>query len=382
MRVCLDISAALGQGAGIGRYARELALALHRLPNGPDLVLFHNRQPGDQFPPELMELPRAEVPLGNKSWRALMLTGQKLPATWLAELGDYDIFHGTDMVAPDVPKPTVVTIHDLSTLLYPEHHTRLHRLHLQWALPRTIKRAAAIITDASSTKRDLVARCAADPDRIHVIHLGVNHERFFARYRPEARQRAGRMLGIEPPYVLALGTLEPRKNLPTLLHAYARLGPTVPKLVLAGARGWGEGPLFDLVRTLGLQDRVRFTGYVPEAVLPDLYAGSRLFVYPSLYEGFGLPVLEALACGAPVITSSSSSLPEVAGEAALFVDPTSVDALAEAMWRVLDNKRLRDDLRAKGPKHAARFNWERTARETLAVYDSVVRTPLTEHRAH
>ncbi|HBY93727.1 MAG TPA: glycosyltransferase family 1 protein [Chloroflexi bacterium] len=372
MRVCLDISAALGQGAGIGRYARELALALHALPDGPELFLFHNRHPLDQLPAELRELPRIEVPLGDKTWRALMLTGQKLPLAWRGNLPDADLFHGTDMLAPPIPQPAVVTIHDLSILLYPEHHTRLNRLHLRWALPRVTRRVAAIIAVSEATKRDLIARLDVPADRVHVVPNGVDHKRFYPRYRPEARQRAGLMLGIEPPYILALGTLEPRKNLPTLLRAYARLGRDVPRLVLAGARGWGEGPLFELVKELGLQERVRFTGYVPEAVLPDLYAGARLFVYPSLYEGFGLPVLEALASGAPVITSNISSLPEVAGKAALLVDPTSVEELTRMMRRVLESKQLRDELRAKAPKQAAQFSWERTARETLAVYASVL----------
>lgn len=372
MRVCLDISAALGQGAGIGRYARELALALHALPGGPELVLFHNRQPLNQLPSELKNLPRIEVPLGDKTWRALMLTGQKLPPAWNRSLHDADLFHGTDMLAPPIPQPTVVTIHDLSILLYPEHHTRLNRLHLRWALPRVARRAAAIIAVSEATRRDLIAQLEVPAERVHVAPNGVDHRRFFPRYRPEARQRAGLMLGIEPPYILALGTLEPRKNLPALLRAYARLGRDVPRLVLAGARGWGEGALFKLVKELGLQERVRFTGYVPEAVLPDLYAGARLFVYPSLYEGFGLPVLEALASGAPVITSNTSSLPEVAGDAALLVDPTSVDELTRVMRRVLDSKQLRDELRTKGPKQAAKFSWERTARQTLAIYASVL----------
>lgn len=372
MRVCLDISAALGQGAGVGRYARELALALHALPDGPELILFHNRQPLDQLPSELKPLPRIEVPLGDKTWRALMLTGQKLPLAWSGDLSGADLFHGTDMLAPPIPQPTVVTIHDLSTLLYPEHHTRLNRLHLRWAIPQMTQRAAAIVTVSEATKRDLVARLEVPADRVHVVPNGVDHKRFYPRYRPEARQRAGLMLGIEPPYILALGTLEPRKNLPTLLRAYARLGRNVPKLVLAGARGWGEGPLFELVKELGLQERVRFTGYVPEAVLPDLYAGARLFVYPSLYEGFGLPVLEALASAAPVITSNTSSLPEVAGEAALLVDPGSVEELTRVMRRVLESKQLRDELRTKGPKQAAKFSWERTARQTLDVYASVL----------
>ncbi len=372
MRVCLDISAALGQGAGIGRYARELARALHALPDGPDLVLFHNRQPLGRLPIELKELPRVEIPLGNKAWRALMLSGPALSATWRRKLPSCDVFHGTDMIAPPIPQPTVVTIHDLSVLLYPQVHTLLHRLHLQWSLPRAARRAAAIIADAGSTKADIVAHLKVNPERVHVIPLGVDHTRFYPRPPREAQRRVNQTLGIEPPYILALGTLEPRKNLAAVLRAYARLKRDAPPLIVAGARGWGEAAIFDVAQALNLQGRIRITGYIPEDVLPDLYAGAQLFVYPSLYEGFGLPVLEAMACGAPVITSSTSSLPEVAGEAALLVNPSHPEELAEAMQRALEDEPLRDELRAKGPAQAARFSWERAARETLDIYTSVI----------
>lgn len=372
MHVCFDISAALGQGAGIGRYTRELALALTHLPDAPNLTLFHNRHPLDHLPHELAGLPRVEVPLGDRAWRALLLTGQRLPRPWESQIEGCNLFHGTDALAPHLPQPIVLTVHDLSPLIYPQHHTTLHRLHSSLSLSRTIHRAAAVIAVSAATRRDLLEKFDLPPEKVHVVHNGVDHRRFFPRYRPEARQRAGLMLGIEPPYLLALGTLEPRKNLTSLLRAYARLGRDVPKLVLAGARGWGEGPIFELVRELGLQERVRFTGHVPESVLPDLYAGSRLFIYPSLYEGFGLPVLEALACGAPVITSNSSSLPEVAGDAALLVPPDDVDELVRAMRRVLEDKKLRDDLRARGPRQAAPFTWERAARETRAIYEAVL----------
>lgn len=372
MRVCLDITPALEEGAGVGRYARELALALHALPDGPEVVLVHARQSLENLPHDLKDLQRVEIPLGERTWHALLLTGQKLPSAWTGNLRGCQLFHGTNVLAPHLPQPTVITIHDLSILRYPQHYSVLQRLHLQWALPRMVRSAAAIIAVSEATKRDLIEHLNVPPDRVHVVPNGVDHRRFHPRHRPEARQRAGLMLGIEPPYILALSTLEPRKNLPTLLRAYARLGRDVPKLVLAGARGWGEGPLFELVKELGLQDRVRFTGYVPEAVLPDLYAGARLFVYPSLSEGFGLPVLEALACAAPVVTGNSSSLPEVAGDAALLVDASSASELTRAMRQVLESKKLRDELRAKGPKQAAKFSWERTAQQTLAVYESVL----------
>jgi glycosyltransferase involved in cell wall biosynthesis len=181
-------------------------------------------------------------------------------------------------------------------------------------------------------------------------------------------------LGIEPPYILSVGTLEPRKNLSTLLAAYATLERSAPRLVLAGARGWHAQSLAAQVQAPALRERVVLPGYVPDDLLPDLYAGAECFVYPSLYEGFGLPPLEALACGTPVITSTTSSLPEVVGDAALLVEPTRTDELAAALRRILEDEHLRDDLRRRGPLRAARFSWERCARETMQVYQHICAT--------
>jgi glycosyltransferase involved in cell wall biosynthesis len=234
-------------------------------------------------------------------------------------------------------------------------------------VPRVVRHAAAIIADSSATRTDIIARLKVDPSRIHVIPLGVSAH-FSARDTGEARRRIGEALSIDAPYILALGTLEPRKNLTTVLNAYARLGSDAPILVLAGARGWKDSPVFEQVKRAGLSARVVFSGFVSDGLLPDLYAGARAFVYPSLYEGFGLPVLEAMACGVPVITSKTSSLPEVAGDAALLIDPTDVDELADAMQRVLSDASLSDELRKRGLRRASHFTWERTARETLDVY--------------
>jgi glycosyltransferase involved in cell wall biosynthesis len=203
-----------------------------------------------------------------------------------------------------------------------------------------------------------------------------------ARYRqldPDAVAPALGRYGVEPPYILYVGSLEKRKNLPRLLQAYARLRQDLPgwKLVIVGARKWKSAPIFDTLSRLGLEPYVHFTGFVEEDDLPALYNGADLFCFPSLYEGFGLPVLEAMACGTPVVTSSTSSLPEVAGEAALLVDPYDVEAIAAAMRRVLSDPELAQDLRARGLARAAQFTWERTARETIAVYERVLGKSLT-----
>ena len=291
---------------------------------------------------------------------------------------DVDLFHSPySLTRLLVNVPSVITIHDLSAF-QDEVGGRglLGRLSQFTASAEMtlLRRASAVMCVSESVQADLLEYVEVDEETVHVVHNGVDHQLFHPRYRPEARKRASLMLGIEPPYVLALATPEPRKNVRGLLKAYARLPRNdIPKLVLAGAGDWGSGATYETVHELGLEQHVRFTGYVPESVLPDLYGGSRLFVFPSLYEGFGLPVLEALACAAPVVASNRGGIPEVAGEAALLVDPSDTDALADAMQRVLASKELRDELRLHGPGQAAQFSWERTARETRRVYERLLK---------
>ena len=372
MHICLDISAALGQDAGIGRYARELALALHELPDRPELTLFHNRQPMHRMPAALAALPRIEMPLGNRSWRALLLSGATLPASYRTVIEQTDLFHGTDALAPYLKTPTIITIHDLSTTLFPEHHTRSHRLFARLSLPRMARHASAIIADSEATRQDVITHLHIDPTKVHTIHLAVNHYQFYPRDPEEAHAKVAQALNITTPYMLAVGTLEPRKNLSTLLEAYAQLSADVPMLVLTGARGWGDSPLFAAVQQLGLTQRVRFTGNVADELLPYLYSAAQVFVYPSLYEGFGLPVLEALACGTPVITSNTSSLPEVAGDAAILFDPHNPDILADQLTDLLDNQNRRAELSMRGPARALQFTWQSTAQLTMDVYRQVM----------
>jgi glycosyltransferase involved in cell wall biosynthesis len=280
----------------------------------------------------------------------------------------FDLFHGTDTIAPAISRPTVITIHDVSTLLFPRHHTRLHRWFDRLSLPRMVKRATAVITDSEATRRDVIRLLGVPPHRVHAIHLGVDHRKFYVREPRKAQTVISASLHIPIPYILAVGTLEPRKNLIGLMQAYALLPSDRPKLVLAGARGWGDNPIYQAARQLGLLDAIQFTGYIPDDVLPSLYAGAQCFVYPSLYEGFGLPALEAMACGAPVITSRTSSLPEVAGDAGLLVDPNDTLELARAMERLMRDGSLRDELRVRGIAQAAMFSWDQTARRTAGVY--------------
>ncbi len=264
--------------------------------------------------------------------------------------------------------PTVVTIHDTIVLRFPELFRPWHRHYTRTVLPRLARSAAAVITGSEATRTDLVEHLGVLPDRIAVVPYGVD-----ALFAPmaaesdEARAVAARYR-LPRHFVLAVGAIEPRKNLPRILEAVHRLRGRAATagitLVHAGPEGW----LADDVP----RDTARFLGYVPVADLRVLYGLARTLVYPSLWEGFGLPVIEAMACGCPVITSAVSALPEVAGGAALLVEPTSTDALAAALERVWTDEGLRRDLVARGLERARAFTWERTARETMAVYARVL----------
>jgi glycosyltransferase involved in cell wall biosynthesis len=282
-----------------------------------------------------------------------------------------DVFHSSDVLLWRQPDAlNVVTIYDLTALLFPEHHTPGTR-ELQarkWRFAR--EKADVVIAISEATKRDIVAHLGIPSHRIHVVCGGAG-----PAFRPiESRQvleQALAPLQLAPgEYILYVGTIEPRKNLARLVEAYHRackLAPA-PKLVLAGARGWKFEGVFERVETLGLKDAVIFLGQVPADILPALYNGAVAFAYPSLYEGFGLPPLEAMACGVPVIASDTSSLPEVVGDAGVLVDPNDTDALADALAALLNDDEKRAELSARGLARARAFSWEQAARKTLEVY--------------
>jgi len=269
------------------------------------------------------------------------------------------------------PRRSVVTVHDLGYLYYPQAHTQWARGYLQWSTAYNARSAAQVIADSQATKDDLIRHCGTPPEKVAVIYPGRDES--FAPVRDAALLVAVReRYGIPAPYVISVGTLQPRKNLTGLLDAFVGLlgqGRDL-HLAIAGKKGWLYEPLFARVRELGLEQRVHFVGYVPQQDLPALLSGARLFVLPSLYEGFGLPILEAMACGTPVVCSAVASLPEVAGDAAILVDPHDTAQLAQGMARVLDDPDLSRQLVGKGLERVTRFSWEQCARQTLQVLEA------------
>ncbi|MBX2998957.1 MAG: glycosyltransferase family 4 protein [Caldilineaceae bacterium] len=373
MNVCLDVSPALGQSAGIGRYARELALALSKSKD-IHLSLIHNRQPLHRLPQPLVHLQRSEIPLKDKAWRFFLLSGLPLPKAWGTTAYHCDIFHGTDVITPALPVPIAITVHDLTTKLFPQLHTLFHGRYQRLVLPMMLRRAAIILTNSESTRHDVLKYMNISSKKVVTTLLGVDH----ARFNPgDQKKIADRLLpfGITEPYWLTVGTLEPRKNLPRLLQAYAYLGKTAPPLVLAGAYGWHSSSIYQLVHQIGIEDRVIFPGFVPDELLPDLYRAAQLFIYPSLYEGFGLPILEAMACGTPVVTSNCSSMAEIAGDAAVLVDPTSEDNLVEVLHTLVSDRVIRETMSVRGILRAQQFSWENTTQATIAAYRQLLVTP-------
>jgi len=277
-----------------------------------------------------------------------------------------DLVHFTNYLAPlACPVPYVVSVHDMSMTLLPGYHTAKKRLLTSTLVPAVARGARMVLTPSESTRRDVVRLLGLDPGRVRVVPYA--HGPLF-RPVDEGPLRLASAYGIEPPYFLYVGTLEPRKNLARALRAFMSVAPSLPghRFLLVGQQGWKCADVLKEAQASG--GRVVLPGYVEEPDLPLLFAHATALVYPSLYEGFGLPVVEAMACGTPVITSRGSSLQEVAGGAALLVDPLDEADIARALEAVATDAALAASLRARGLERACAFSWTRTARETAEAY--------------
>ncbi|HEY64534.1 MAG TPA: glycosyltransferase family 4 protein [Caldilineae bacterium] len=274
------------------------------------------------------------------------------------------------------PRRTVVTVHDLGYHHYPEAHPWRQRTYLEWSTWWNAHVADVVLADSQATCEDLIAAYRVDPERVVVVYPGRD-ESLRRVEDPQALEVVRTRYGLSQHYILYVGTLQPRKNLVRLIRAFARLVggaegfPSDLELVLAGRPGWLSDSILAEPRRLGIEGRVRFPGYVADEDLAALISGAQIFAYPSLYEGFGFPVLEAQACGVPVLTSRASSLPEVAGDAAWLVDPEDEEAITDGLRRLLSDPALREDLIARGYANVRRFSWDRTAREVLDILERV-----------
>jgi glycosyltransferase involved in cell wall biosynthesis len=366
MKVGFDATSLTLRRSGIGRYTLELLRALHEHEPSIELLLMaHKAVDFSSTGGGLSSLPT----LGRPSFPVKLAWMQAVLPMRIGRRR-VDLCHFTNYHAPlMLGVPYVVNIHDMSLIVMPEGHPRKRVVTMRPLLRAIARRSAAVLSLTESARQDTIQFLDVDPDKVHVVPAAAAPG--FGPITDEARlSAAAERYGVEPGFLLFVGTIEPRKNLPRLIQAYAQLRREgfSGQLVICGGRGWKSPDVRETVERLELGESVVFTGYVPDDDLVALLNLCRAFTYPSLYEGYGLPIIEALACGAPTVTSNRGATAEVAGNAALLVAPEDVDALKSALAVALHDEPTRARLRAAGFERAAQFTWARAAHETAAIY--------------
>jgi glycosyltransferase involved in cell wall biosynthesis len=365
MRVGIDAHAIGSEQSGNETYYEQLLKHLAATPtNGNRYVVYYTHPTGAG------RIPASEAFHLKRLWPATPFW--RVPVGFPLEFRreKLDVFHAQYIIPPFCNCKTVTTIPDIAYEHYPDFFTRFYRLRSKVLIRRSAQRADHIITVSAYSKNDISRTYHIDPDRITVTYEGASPD-FFPRDKVACREQIARKYGIKAPFFLYVGRIQERKNLRRLLSAYARLKKELAdeKLVLVGKRDWMSESIEAHLKSLGLKDMVVFTGYVPSADLPVFYNASQAFVYPSVFEGFGLPVIEAMACGLPVLTSYGSSLEEVAGDAALLVDPMSEESIAQGLRKLLGDQSLRLRLGRAGLLRSASFSFKSTAEQTTGVYE-------------
>jgi len=371
MRICVDIQAAVSQRAGVGRYTRCLVEHLGALAAPEDelrLFFFDFHRRGLDFAcPNARLQPARWFPgkYAQQSWKRLHWP----PFDWFA--GKADLYHFPNFTIPPLSRgKTVVTIHDMSFVRYPEFAEAKNLKYLNAVIHDTARRADAIITDSTFSKREIEDCLKVPPERVFATPLGVSPD--YTR-PPDWRIQSFRdRHHLSRPYLLTVGTIEPRKNLPFMIEVFEHLDGFDGDLVIAGMPGWKVGPILEQFEQSPRRDRIRYIKYLPDGELPSLYAGAELFLTTSFYEGFGLPPLEAMACGTPVVASAGGSLPEVLGNAAVIISGFDRGDWTGVINSLLGDRPRRDRIAALSPAHAARYSWRETARKTWEVYRSVM----------
>ena len=374
MTIYLDVSAAVHSRAGLGRYAESLAQHLIAEGDGERrYALFYNRDRTALPLPGMEGVPARTVHSGYKPWRMAVLLGQWMRLGFNCLVPEATLFHATEhLLMPLRGVPTLLTVHDLIFRRFPQYHKRLNYWYLNLAMPLYVRRADAIIAISECTRRDLIAAYGVPSEKVTVVYEAAAPH--FAPPSVDEVARVRLRYGLPERFLLTVGTLEPRKNLSRLLMAFEALvrQELVDAWAIVGRPGWLNDDFYARLKASPWREKVILPGFVPDEDLPAVYAAATVLVLPSLYEGFGLPVLEAMACGAPVACSRTSSLPELGGDAARYFDPSDVEAMTATLEEVLSDDALRDEMRRQGLLQAARFSWKRAARETRALYDWLI----------
>lgn len=377
MRIGIDITSLAGRRTGVGHYTYYLLKHLLRLTHDPgapkrEFIGFASGLSPVVLDDELDEFPYRRLGIPTRLLYRLWSTfgAPKVDAL----LGGVDVFHATNYFLPPTQRARrVVTIHDLAVLTMPEVCSPKIRRVFGRNMRAFAADADAILTCSEATKGDIVRLLDVAPEKITVAHHGPNED-LAAMNREHAAQHIKERYEFEGPYILFVGTLEPRKNIPGLLRAFSAITGDIPhSLILAGGLGWQSIGLYETIAQLGLRERVRLTNYIDDiGDLAALHSAADAFVFPSLYEGFGLPLLDAMACGTPILAANNSAIPEVVGDAALLIDANDQDALAEAIKRMLGDEALRESLVAKGHERVRDFSWTKCAEKTMEAYTRVV----------
>jgi glycosyltransferase involved in cell wall biosynthesis len=378
MRIAIDYSAAVRQGAGIGNYVRSLVAALLAQDSINQYSLLTSGRPSREHP-----FPQAE----NVRGRSIIMPDRYLNILWYRWrlpfyatifTGQVDIYHGPDFVLPPISSKVrkVVTVHDLAFIEHPEYAVPQLAAHLHKVVPEAVAAADVVAAVSQATSQTLIEHFKTPPEKIAIIPNGIRP--YFRRITDPILLSATRhKFGLKHPLVLGVGTLEPRKNHLGLIRAFHKAQSAAGNkhrpalLALAGGQGWLYDETQQLIAKLKLENKVRFLGHVTELELITLYSMADVFVFPSFFEGFGVPLIEAMACGAPVITSNTSSLPEVAGGAAMLIDPHNSGQIAQVILQVLESKERQDELRKKGYARAQNFTWPKSANKMLSIYEKL-----------
>jgi glycosyltransferase involved in cell wall biosynthesis len=376
-RIGIDVTAAITQGGGIGRYTRELVRALIRKDDSSYYILFSGKAPKRALAadpiPAASNVEYREFWL-NAKWLYRLWYRVRLPISvqWLT--GDIDIYHSPDFVLPPTGNiPSVLTIHDLSFVHYPEAFTPALLNYLNKAVPSSIGRASHVLADSLSTKNDLVDIWQVSKEKISVVYSGVGSSFKPITEKDEIRRVRQKYELGDRPFIFSVGTVQPRKNYEMLIRAFKPIFErTTHQLVIAGGLGWMYEQILEEASRLGMSQRVKLIGFVDDRDLPALYSDASLFAFPSLYEGFGIPLLEAMSCGVPVISSNASSLPEVAGDAALLLPPDDQELWSKNLKQLLDDNTRRSKMVAAGFLQARKYSWRNAAEQVLRIYHTLL----------
>lgn len=370
MRIALDATAMPKRLAGAGYYSAELMSHIPQFDSSNEYIAWVGNGADELDQPSGTNWTTKHL---NRS-PLVRLLWQQLVFPRLLRSNRVDLLHSLHYSVPLYSStPYVVTFHDMTFFLFPELHQRYRRLYFNMMMRGSARGARKIIAVSENTRQDIIRIFDVAPERVVTIHSGISSD--FRKVTDTGEIEYVRSkYGLPSKYVLSVGLIEPRKNLSTLIRAFGRLdeNDTAHSLVVVGDKGWMYEGVFDLAQQLERSKRIIFTGYVPRKDLAAIYSSADLFVYPSLYEGFGLPVLEAMACGTPVITSNLSALPEIAGDSAVLVSPRNEAEITEAILRVLSDRALHAELSSKGLQHSRLFSWDATAQKTIAVYRDAI----------